>query len=124
MHVFRSRTIVRLVATVAVVFFVLAITWPVEAFEGNRGHDASKCNTVGIWLDPSSDERLQTPDLMKRLAESDIVLLGETHTMLEHHRWQLHTLAALSAVAPDLVVGFEISIFLCFTSSDRTVYRW
>jgi uncharacterized iron-regulated protein len=108
MHVFRSRTIVRFLATSALLFSVLAITWPVEAFEGNRGHDASKCNTAGIWLDPSSGERLQTQGLMKRLAESDIVLLGETHTMLEHHRWQLHTLAALSAVAPDLVVGFEM----------------
>jgi len=108
MHLFRSRTIVQLLATSAVLFSVLAITWPVEAFEGNRGHDASKCNTAGIWLDPSSGERLQTQDLMKRLAESDIVLLGETHTMLEHHRWQLHTLAALSAVAPELVVGFEM----------------
>jgi uncharacterized iron-regulated protein len=37
-----------------------------------------------------------------------VVLLGENHDDAEHHRWQLHTIAALHARQPRLALGFEM----------------
>jgi uncharacterized iron-regulated protein len=37
-----------------------------------------------------------------------VVLLGERHDSAEHHRWQLHTLAALHALQPRMVLGMEM----------------
>jgi uncharacterized iron-regulated protein len=36
-----------------------------------------------------------------------VVLLGETHDEVEHHRWQLSVVAALLGGGRDLVLGFE-----------------
>src|SRR4051812_25118982 len=41
------------------------------------------------------------------MAQREVVLLGEEHTNADHHRWQLHTLAALHAQRPRMVIGFE-----------------
>lgn len=41
-------------------------------------------------------------------AQHDVVLLGEAHEDDDHHRWQLQTLAALHALRPDMVIGFEM----------------
>jgi len=35
-------------------------------------------------------------DVFLALAKHAVVLLGETHDEVEHHRWQLHTIAARS----------------------------
>jgi len=35
------------------------------------------------------------------------VLLGESHTDVDHHLWQLNTLAALQGRGANLVIGFE-----------------
>lgn len=45
--------------------------------------------------------------LLDELAGGEVVLLGETHDEADHHRWQLHTLAALHSRRPDMVLGFE-----------------
>ena len=42
------------------------------------------------------------------MAGKGVVLLGENHANVEHHLWQLHTLAGLYAHRPELVVGFEM----------------
>ena len=42
------------------------------------------------------------------LARQQTVLLGETHDDPEHHRWQLHTIAGLYALRPEMVLGFEM----------------
>jgi uncharacterized iron-regulated protein len=44
---------------------------------------------------------------MAELSKRPVVLLGEVHTNVEHHRWQLHTLAALHALNPNMVIAFE-----------------
>jgi uncharacterized iron-regulated protein len=41
------------------------------------------------------------------MAKKPIVLLGETHSRADDHRWQLHTLAALHARNPNMVIAFE-----------------
>lgn len=65
------------------------------------------CPAPGQWLDDKGTPL--TPDvLFEDAATADVVLLGERHDRLEHHRWQLHTLAALHTRRPDLVIGLEM----------------
>ena len=35
------------------------------------------------------------------------MLLGESHTDVDHHHWQLHTVAALHGRGANVVIGFE-----------------
>lgn len=70
------------------------------------------CGEPGQWLDPASPSSPLVTDgadgLLTRMARQQVVLLGETHDSAEDHRWQLHTLARLHALRPDLAVGFEM----------------
>jgi uncharacterized iron-regulated protein len=61
---------------------------------------------VGIWINPGSNEKRD--DAIAALAKRGVVLLGESHNETEHHRWQLHTIAALFSHRPDMVLGFEM----------------
>ncbi len=45
--------------------------------------------------------------ILADMASHDVVLLGEQHDDDDHHRWQVQTLAALHALRPDMVIGFE-----------------
>ena len=63
---------------------------------------------VAQWLDPSSGEVLQAQQVFDRLAGTRIVLLGEAHTTVAHHRWQQYMLAALHSRNATLIVGFEM----------------
>lgn len=71
-----------------------------------RAAEARVCVPVGAWVVPGSRKSQQ--DVPKRLARHDVVLLGESHDEAEHHRWQLHTIAALFGQRPDMVLGFEM----------------
>lgn len=69
---------------------------------------ASACESAsGRWISPTGEE-LDERALYRDLATSQAVLLGERHDRMEHHRWQLSTLAHLRAHEPDLVVGLEM----------------
>ena len=74
------------------------------------GYGADTCVPVARWMAPGNEgaTALEVPDLMARLAQRQVVLLGELHDSFEHHRWQLQTLAALYAQRPDMVLGFEM----------------
>lgn len=63
--------------------------------------------TPGQWQ-ATDGTPLSTPVLLSELATQRVVLLGEQHDRLAHHRWQLHTLAGLHAHQPDLVIGLEM----------------
>ena len=63
---------------------------------------------IGQWLDPASGESMAGEALFKRLVKSRLVLLGESHTTREHHRWQQYTLSALHSRNSNMVVGFEM----------------
>src|SRR4051812_20929140 len=67
----------------------------------------SACVPVGGWVQPGSAQPLSAPELFATLAQRRAVLLGEAHDSAEHHRWQLQVLAALHALHPNLVIGFE-----------------
>ncbi|MCL5668543.1 MAG: ChaN family lipoprotein [Gammaproteobacteria bacterium] len=70
---------------------------------------AELCVPVATWVSPQREPGpiLINPDF-DALASRQVVLLGESHDSFEHHRWQLHTLAALHARRPDMVIGFEM----------------
>ncbi len=67
-----------------------------------------QCAEAGVWLDPSSGETLAPDALIKRMAAMKVVLLGESHAVKDHQLWQAHTLAALHARQPNMIVGFEM----------------
>ena len=62
---------------------------------------------AGTWCEPGG-ERLSDTALYRDLARQDVVLLGERHDRMEHHRWQLSTLAHLRAHRSDLVIALEM----------------
>lgn len=62
---------------------------------------------IGQWLSPTLGHVLGTPDVLAQAKSADIVMLAETHTVSDHHRWQLQTVAQLYAARPDMVLGFE-----------------
>lgn len=72
------------------------------------GARADPCAPPGAWVDPATGARLAARDVLDRAAASRVVLLGETHDNADHHRWQLHTVAALHALAGGVVLGFEM----------------
>ncbi|MDZ7853241.1 MAG: ChaN family lipoprotein [Halomonas sp.] len=82
--------------------FCAALAWlaPLSALADN-------CPAPGQWQ-VAEGESLTTAGLMAEFAETDVVLLGEQHDRLDHHRWQLHTLAALHAHRPEMVIGLEM----------------
>lgn len=65
------------------------------------------CVPLGQWIIPGSGPG-EYAAIIDRAVEHSVVLLGESHTNADHHRWQLQMLAALYAVRPDMVIGFEM----------------
>ena len=74
------------------------------------GVSTPACVGPGQWAVPKPDGAVIQPGdaLLAGLARQQVVLLGETHDDAEHHRWQLHTIAGLHALRPDMVLGFEM----------------
>lgn len=64
------------------------------------------CVPLGQWR-AGDGSRPLPPALIDSVAAKSVVLLGETHSDDDDHRWQLHTLAALHARNPNMVIGFE-----------------
>jgi uncharacterized iron-regulated protein len=60
-----------------------------------------------LRLDGARAAAVASSPLLDEAARRDVVLLGESHEDADHHRWQLHTLAALHSRRPDMVLGFE-----------------
>jgi uncharacterized iron-regulated protein len=68
------------------------------------------CVQPGGWLRLSDAGRLTLApqEVFDDLAQRRVVLLGESHENAEHHRWQLHTIAALEGRVPRMVLAFEM----------------
>ncbi len=77
----------------------MALAGPVQAEAG--------CPPAGGWATPGG-EPVDSAALYAELATADAVLIGEHHDRMDHHRWQLGTLAALHGYRPDLVIGLEM----------------
>jgi uncharacterized iron-regulated protein len=68
----------------------------------------SACATRGAWIDAKTGQSIDRGEFFRDLvAKSSVVLLGESHTDADHHRWQLHTIAALYGRGGNVVIGFE-----------------
>jgi uncharacterized iron-regulated protein len=68
----------------------------------------SACAAYGGWIDVKTGRSIDRGELFRDLvAKTAVVLLGESHTDADHHRWQLQTLAALHGRGVNLVIGFE-----------------
>ncbi|MEQ5802414.1 ChaN family lipoprotein [Halomonas sp. H10-9-1] len=67
---------------------------------------AQECPAPGQWQ--HDGQPIAGDTLMRELATGRVVLLGEQHERLAHHRWQLHTLAALHGHQPNLAIGLEM----------------
>jgi uncharacterized iron-regulated protein len=115
----------------AIKFFALAVTMlglAIGAQAQDQTRDAA-CLAPGVWYALADDapRAVQARDLLERMAERDVVLLGERHEDASHHQWQLQTLAALHVLRPDMVMGFESfprrSICRCFISRVSTAFR-
>ena len=74
------------------------------------GVPASACVAPGQWAAATHEGIViqRTDKLLAWLAREQVVLLGETHDDPEHHRWELHTIAGLHTLRPDMVLGFEM----------------
>ena len=70
-----------------------------------RAHEG--CVPVGAWTVPGGGG-IATPEILARAATAQVALLGESHDNADHHRWELQTVAALAALHPKLVLGFEM----------------
>ena len=68
---------------------------PVERADMGTGTERKSCIEAGQWMAPDGRAVQSADRAIERLAAADIVILGESHVSREHHRWQLHTLAAL-----------------------------
>ena len=90
----------------AVFIAVLTIAASVPAALATQSE--SGCSQRGMWIDARDGKNLPRDILFSDLTEENMVLLGETHDNAEHHRWQLHTLAALHGRSENLVIGFEM----------------
>jgi uncharacterized iron-regulated protein len=62
--------------------------------------------SVGSWVSLRRSKHSDNPFVM--LAKHGVILLGESHNEAEHHRWQLHTIAALFSRRRDIILGFEM----------------
>ncbi|MBC7778679.1 MAG: ChaN family lipoprotein, partial [Proteobacteria bacterium] len=75
-----------------------------------QAQDAEVCGRPGTWLGAAGaafKPRAAT-EIIADAARRTVVLLGEQHDNIEHHRWQLQMLAALHGRRADLVIGFEM----------------
>lgn len=73
-----------------------------------RAEAGTACVKPGEWLRMVDGKPVANAVLLRQLSERRVVLLGEHHTNVDHHRWQLQVLAGLYALNPKLVIGFEM----------------
>ena len=70
-----------------------------------RAHES--CAPEGVWTGPGRGG-IAAPEILRNAANARVALLGESHDNADHHRWELHTAAALAALRPKIVLGFEM----------------
>ena len=69
---------------------------------------AASAAPEATWVEPGSGRAVSADTIIRRAAAADVVLLGEVHDNVDHHRWQLHTLAAIHGRRPEMVIGVEM----------------
>ena len=101
----------RLLTIVLSVSLVVLSVGPFRAQTNSRVSPAettSACASYGAWIDVKTGRSIDRGELFRDLAvKTPVVLLGESHTDVDHHHWQLQTVAALHGRGGDIVIGFE-----------------
>ncbi len=71
---------------------------------------AADCPPAAQWLrlEAGTARPVSLQETIAHAAQQRVVLLGESHDSAEHHRWQLHVLAALHARQPAIALGLEM----------------
>jgi len=67
-----------------------------------------QCIPESQVLLPASKEVISYIALVDKVKNESVVLLGEHHDNMEHHRWQLQTITGLHLSNPNLALGFEM----------------
>lgn len=66
----------------------------------------ASCPSPGEWW--QARQAVPTSELLAQAAQQQVVLLGERHDAIDHHRWQLSTLAGLYALRNEMIIGLEM----------------
>jgi len=97
--------------TLAAILLLLAMnaanTASGQTKTGLKEKESLDCAPSASWSVPGGG-KLAESAVIAQAAKQSVVLLGEMHDNPDHHRWQLQTLAALHAVRPGMVIGFEM----------------
>jgi len=96
-HLFLSKLII----------FVILLCVVIITAQRNAKANTTPCVPVGHWKTPEDGSKVSEPQLLNDLNKRPVVMLGETHTNAEHHRWQLYVLSALYGKNQNMVIGFE-----------------
>jgi uncharacterized iron-regulated protein len=99
MNIFNAANAHLRVSILGLVAATIFASTPVCAHEG--------CAAEGVWTVPGVGP-VATREILGRAASAQVVLLGESHDNADHHRWELHTAAALAGQHPRLILGFEM----------------
>ena len=94
---------------ILVLFFLIpgaALNMALAEIVPNSGHE-TECVPVGSWVVPGGG-KISGTEVISNAINQSVVLLGESHENLEHHRWQLQMLASLYTRQPNMVIGFEM----------------
>ena len=89
------------------VIFAILLCMTIIPALSHAGESAQTCVPVGHWKVPEDGSEISEEQLLDDLQRRPVVMLGETHTSAEHHRWQLHVLSALFGRNQNMVIGFE-----------------
>lgn len=65
-------------------------------------------HTRGTWINPQNGKILEKEELQDKIQSNRVILLGETHTNMEIHRWQLAVLSSICSYSTKISVGFEM----------------
>jgi uncharacterized iron-regulated protein len=93
---------------IALFSLVCASVLSATTANADTAESGAVCGTPGQWIAEGGSQALSPAELLSELAARKVVLLGEQHTNADHHRWQLHTVAALHAIHPNFALGFEM----------------
>lgn len=84
----------------------LSLSWTTQSI---AAAEVPACIKPGAWIRMQQNYPVVSNDaLLREVSQRRVVLLGEHHDNADHHQWQLHVLAGLYALRPDLAIGFEM----------------
>ena len=106
MYLKKSNYYRKLLVFKLITFIILLCTTIISA-PSNAAESGAPCVPVGHWKVPDDGFKISETQLLNDLRKRPVVMLGETHTSAEHHRWQLHILSALYGGNQNMVIGFE-----------------